>query len=75
LVGHQRSAHEHDKEEIKMVKVFIAQGYDSYNNKQKTRAFLAPSDADNYLEGLTDPRIHVFMAKSYINLLNEFLKG
>ena len=58
-----------------MVKVFIAQGYDSYNNKQKTRAFLAPSDADQYLEGLTDPRIHVFMAKSYINLLNEFLKG
>lgn len=58
-----------------MVKVFIAQGYDSYNNKQKTMAFLAPSDADQYLEGLTDPRIHVFTANSYINLLNEFLKG
>ena len=47
-----------------MVKIFIAQGYDSYNNKQKTRAFLAPSDADNYLEGLTDPRVHIFKANS-----------
>ena len=58
-----------------MIKVFIAQGYNSYNNKQLTRAFLAPSDADQYLEGLTDPRIHVFTANSYIDLLNEFLKG
>ena len=58
-----------------MIKVFIAQGYDSYNNKQLTRAFLKPSEADQFLEGLTVPTTHIFKAKSYIQLLNEFLKG
>jgi hypothetical protein len=75
LVGHQRSAHEHNKEEIKMVKVFIASGYDSYNNKQMTRAFLVPTDAEQYLAGLTDPKFNIFTANSYVDLLNEFLKG
>lgn len=58
-----------------MIKVFIAQGYNSYNNKQLTRAFLAPSEADQFLEGLTDPKVNIFTAKSYIDLLNIFLKG
>lgn len=58
-----------------MVKVFIATGYNSYTNKQLARAFLSPSDADQFLEGLTDPRLNTFTAKSYVDLLNEFLKG
>jgi hypothetical protein len=58
-----------------MIKVFIATGYNSYNNKQLARAFLTPSDADQFLEGLTDPKLIEFKHKSYIDLLNEFLKG
>lgn len=57
-----------------MVKVFIASGYDSYNHKTLTRAFLAPSEAESFLNGLTDPTIQVFTGKSYIELLNSFLK-
>lgn len=58
-----------------MVKVFIATGYNSYTNKQLARAFLAPSEADQFLEGLTDPKVIEFKHNSYIDLLNEFLKG
>ena len=57
-----------------MVKVFIASGYNSWTNKTITKAFLAPSDADEFLNGLTEPVLQVFNAKSYIDLLNEFLK-
>lgn len=58
-----------------MIKVFIATGYNSYTNNQISKAFLAPSDADQFLEGLTDPKLIEFKHKSYIDLLNEFLKG
>lgn len=58
-----------------MIKVFIATGYNSYTNKELTKAFLAPSDADQFLEGLTDPKLNIFTANSYIDLLNTFLKG
>lgn len=56
-----------------MVKVFIASGYNSFTHKSMQRAFLAPSEADQFVEGLTDPHIQVFTAKSYIELLNLFL--
>lgn len=58
-----------------MVKIFIAKGYDSWANKTLTKVFLVPSEAEAYLENLTDPSVNVFTAKSYIDLLNAFLKG
>lgn len=58
-----------------MVKVFIASGYNSYTHKTLTKAFLVPSEAEQFLEGLTDPHVQVFNSKSYIELLNLFLKG
>lgn len=58
-----------------MVKVFIAQGYDSYNNKQLVRAFLVPNDAEQFLKGLSDTKFKSIIAKSYIDVLNMFLKG
>jgi len=57
-----------------MVKVFIATGYNSYTHKTMTKAFLVPSDAEQFIEGLTEPSVNVFTAKSYIDLLNSFLK-
>lgn len=57
-----------------MVKVFIATGYNSYTQKTMTKAFLVPSDAEQFIEGLTEPSVNIFTAKSYIDLLNSFLK-
>jgi hypothetical protein len=58
-----------------MVKVFLASGYNSYTNKQLTRAFLVPTDAEQFLGGLTDPKFKSVMASSYIALINDLLKG
>jgi hypothetical protein len=58
-----------------MVKVFLASGYNSYTNKQLTRAFLVPTDAEQFLQGLTDPKFKSVMASSYIALINDLLKG
>jgi hypothetical protein len=58
-----------------MVKVFIAQGYNGYNNKQLVKAFLVPTEAEQFLKGLTDPKCKSVIANSYIDLLNIFLKG
>jgi len=58
-----------------MAKIFIATGYDSYTHKTMNKAFLTPSDADAYIVNLTDPSINVFTAKSYIEIINSFLKG
>lgn len=57
-----------------MVKVFIATGYNSWTNKQLTKAFLVPSEAEQFIQGLTNPSLNIFTAKSYIDLLNTFLK-
>lgn len=58
-----------------MVKVFIATGYNSWTNKQLTKAFLVPSEAEQFIQGLTNPSLNIFTAKSYIDLLNTFLRG
>ncbi len=43
-------------------------------HKTLTRAFLAPSEAEAFIEGLTAPSVNIFKAKSYLDLLNTFLK-
>jgi hypothetical protein len=58
-----------------MIKVFVANGYNSYTNKQLKRAFLAPSEAEQFLVGLTDPKVNILTAKSYIDLINDFIGG
>jgi hypothetical protein len=58
-----------------MVRVFLAKGYNSYTNKQLTRAFLVPTDAEQFLVGLTDPKFKTLTAKSYIDLINDVLRG
>ena len=57
-----------------MIKVFIATGYNSYTHKTLTRVFLAPSEAEAFIAGLTAPSVNIFKAKSYLDLLNTFLK-
>ena len=57
-----------------MIKVFIANGYNSYTNKEITRAFLRPSEAEQFLEGLTNPKFKCVIADSYIEIINSLLK-
>lgn len=56
-----------------MKKVFIAKGYDSFNNKALIRAFMTEAEADQFIQGLTDPHIQVLGYKSTAQLVNTLL--
>ena len=58
-----------------MKKLYIATGYNSYTNKEIRQAFNSESEADKFLDGLTDPRIQVIAYKSTVELINHFIKG
>ncbi len=58
-----------------MKKVFIASGYNSWTSKDMIKAFTSESEADKFIEGLTNPHIHVIGYKSTIDLVNHLLKG
>lgn len=58
-----------------MKKLYIASGYNSYTNKEIRQAFNSETEADKFLEGLTDPRIQVIAYKSTVELINHFIKG
>lgn len=56
-----------------MKKVYIAKGYDSFNNKALIRAFMTEAEADQFIQGLTDPHIQVLGYKSTAQLVNVLL--
>ncbi len=58
-----------------MKKLYIASGYNSYTNKEIRQAFNSEVEADEFLEGLTDPRIQVVAYKSTVELINHLIKG
>lgn len=57
-----------------MKKIFIASGYDSWNNKKQLKAFSSMAEADAFLENLTDPHVHVIAYRSTVGLVNALLK-
>jgi hypothetical protein len=57
-----------------MKKIYIASGYNSYTNKTLIKAFSTDTEADKFLEGLTDPRIQVLAYKSTLELVNNLIK-
>lgn len=57
-----------------MKKLFIASGYNSYTNKEMRKAFNNESDADQFINGLTDPHLQVIAYKSTPELINHFLR-
>ena len=57
-----------------MNKVFIASGYNSWTNKQLTRAFKNEDNADQFMQGLTNPHVQVIAYKNTVELINLFLK-
>lgn len=58
-----------------MKKLYIASGYNSFTNKDMRKAFNNESDADQFMDGLTDPHIQVISYKSTVELINHFLKA
>lgn len=56
-----------------MKTIYIATGYNSFTNKQLTRAFTTETEADQFLQGLTDPRLNVISYNSTAQLVNKLL--
>jgi hypothetical protein len=56
-----------------MRKLYIAKGYNSWNNKELMRAFNTEDEADAFIQNLTDPHIHVMAYKSTTQLVNCLL--
>jgi hypothetical protein len=57
-----------------MKKIYIASGYNSFTHKTLIKAFSTDTEADKFLEGLTDPRIQVLTYKSTLELVNHLIK-
>ena len=57
-----------------MVRIIIAEGHIKYNNVKLTRAFLVPTEAEQFLEGLINTKVNILTAKNYIELFNVLLK-
>lgn len=57
------------------MKLYIAKGFNSYTNHQLTKAFNNESEASQFLNGLTDPKLQVVSYKSTIDLVNDLLKA
>ena len=56
-----------------MKKLYVARGYNSWANKPLVKAFNSEKDADQYIQGLTDPHIQVLAYKSTTQLVNYLL--
>ena len=58
-----------------LMKLYIANGYNSYTNNQLIKAFSSEAEASQFLNGLTDPKLQVISYKSTIDLVNDLLKA
>jgi len=58
-----------------MKKLYIAKGYNSWTNREILRAFNSEPEADAFIQGLTDPHIHIMTYKSTTQLVNALLNG
>lgn len=56
-----------------MTKLFLVSGYDSYNQKQITRVFSTPSEAEQFKNGLTDSKFQVLTGETNIKAFNKYL--
>ena len=56
-----------------MRKLYIAKGYNSWNNKELHRAFKTEKEADQFMNGLTDPHLVVMSYNTTTQLVNTLL--
>ena len=57
-----------------MRKVYIASGFNSWQNKTMARAFNTNAEALAYSEGLTDPKIKAYAYATAVDLANQLKK-
>lgn len=58
-----------------MRKLYIATGYNSWTNKRLHRVFETEQDADQFINGLTDPHLVVMSYSSTTELVNALLNN
>jgi hypothetical protein len=58
-----------------MRKIYIATGYNSWANKELHRAFKTEQEADQFINGLTDPHLVVMSYNSTTELVNALLNN
>jgi hypothetical protein len=58
-----------------MKKIYVTKGYNSWTNKELIKAFTTEKEADSFINGLTDPHIHVIKYKNTAELINHLLEG
>jgi len=58
-----------------MKKIYIANGHNSWSNKEINKAFSSEDAANKFIEGLTNPKIVVISYKSSADLVNHLLKS
>ena len=56
-----------------MRKIYIVTGYNSWTNKELHRAFKTEQEADQFLNGLTNPHLVVMSYNSTTQLANTLL--
>jgi len=56
-----------------MKKLYIAKGHNSWANKSVLKAFNSEKEADQFIQGLTDPHIQILAYKSTTQLINHLL--
>ena len=56
-----------------MRKLYIAKGYNSWNNKELHRAFKTEKEADQFMNGLTNPYLVVMSYNTTTQLVNTLL--
>ena len=56
-----------------MRKLYIAKGYNSWNNKELHRAFKTEKEADQFMNGLTEPHLVVMSYNTITQLVNALL--
>lgn len=56
-----------------MVKIFLASGYNSWTHKRLTRVFRAPSEAEQFVVGLTDAKVYMLTGKDNFEAFNRAL--
>jgi hypothetical protein len=56
-----------------MVKLFLATGYNSWDETTVTQVFRQPSEAEQFISELTDAKVTVLTGDTNIDAFNQYL--
>lgn len=55
------------------MKIYVGTGYNSYTHRQTQKIFKTRKEADDFVVGLTDPKVHMVSGKSFFDAVNKLL--